>query len=243
MDAAVAVRRSVRSLAAALGFAVSIAIPPLGVPAAQAAELADITCPSATEEPPRAPLGTVMRRPRDYVRYWPQTWICEPRMEAVANLYLSQVKQESDADTGAIVYSVEPLSVPEPSPAPRWHARLSWKILLPAGHDGPKPATVIVRAEYQQPSLARFDMFVSLTAKGVVGTSSRVLDEGASEACLRTRNDCRHVEEVVLEIPREALRRATRTGLLIDLLGHGRTERLAIGKEVVWALGQRAGLQ
>ena len=163
-------------------------------------------------------------------------------MEAIANLYLAQVKQEADADTGESYYTVEPLAPPE-SPLPRWHARLFWKLRLNAAADDTSPATLVVRAEYEQPSIARFDMFVALTAKGVVGRSSRVLDEDASQACLKVRNDCLHAEEIVLDIPRDALRGAMRTGLLIDLLGHGRTERLAIGKEIVWALGQRAQLR
>jgi hypothetical protein len=104
------------------------------------------------------------------------------------------------------------------------------------------PATLVVKAEYEQPSLARFDMFVALTAKGVRGASSRVLNEAASEACLRARNNCQHAEEIVLEIPRDSLRSAIKTGLLIDLLGHGRTERLAIGKEALWAFGEKAQL-
>ncbi len=214
-----------------------------GVTVGHASDLSEITCPSATEDPPKAPFGTVMRRPRDYVRYWPESWICEPRNEAIANLFLAQVAQETDAGTGETYHTVEPLSPPEASPQPRWHARLSWKLRLHAGADDRSPATLIVRAEYEQPSLARFDMFVALTAKGVAGRSSRVLDEGTSQACLKVRNDCRHVEEIVLEIPRDALRDAMRTGLLIDLLGHGRSERLAIGKEIIWALGQRAQLR
>ena len=39
-----------------------------------------------------------------------------------------------------------------------------------------KPATLVVRAEYEQPSLARFDMFVSLTVQrrdGSLFTSAR----------------------------------------------------------------------
>jgi hypothetical protein len=105
------------------------------------------------------------------------------------------------------------------------------------------PATLVVKVEYEQPSLARFDMFDSLTAKGVRGASSRVLTEAASEACLKVRNDCKHAEEIVLEIPRVVLRNAIRTGLLIDLLGHGRTERLAIPKEALWAFGERIQLR
>ncbi len=209
----------------------------------QAGDLADITCPPEAEEPPRTPLGVVLRRPPDYVRYWPQTWICEPRIDAVANLWLPHVKQETDERTGDSYYTLEPLSSPEPSRTPRWHARLSWKMWIRAQPDDHAPARLVIKAEYEQPSLARFDTFVSLTAKGVTGASSRVFDEAASEACLRTRNDCRHVEQVVLEIPRAALGGAMRTGLLIDLLGHGRSERLAIGKEAVWALGERAGLR
>lgn len=210
---------------------------------AQAGDLSAITCPPAAEEPPKTPLGVVMRRPADYVRYWPQTWICEPRIDAVANLWLAQVRQDVDGRTGESYYTLEPMSPPEPSRSPRWHARLSWKMLIGAHPDDLSAARLVVKAEYEQPSLARFDMFVSLTAKGVTGASSRVLDEGRSEACLRARNDCMHAEEVVLEIPRDALRSAMGTGLLIDLLGHGRSERLAIGKEAVWAFGVRAGLR
>ena len=70
-----------------------------------------------------------------------------------------------------------------------------------------------------------------------------MLDEDRSEACLRLKNDCKHAEEIVLEIPRDALRSAISTGLLVDLLGHGRTERLAIGKEAIWAFCERAGLR
>lgn len=210
---------------------------------AQAGGLAGITCPPTAEDPPKSPLGVVMRRPPDFVRYWPQTWVCQPRIESVANLWLAQVTQETDAKTGRTYHVLEPVPPPEPSPWPRWHARLSWKLLLSAGGNGEEPATLIVRAEYEQPSLARFDLFVTLTANGVTGISSRVLDEGASEACLKVRNDCRHAEEIVLEIPREALRSAGRNGLLIDLMGHGRTERLAIGKEALWAFGGRAGLR
>lgn len=212
-----------------------------GAALSQAGNLSDITCPSATEDPPKAPLGAVMRRPLDYARYWPETWVCTPRVDAVANLWLAQVKQEPYA--GEMNYTVEPWSSPEPSPPPRWHARLSWKLRVGARRNDQAPATLVVRAEYEQPSLARFDMFVSLTAKGVTGASSRVLNEDASEACLRVRNDCKHVEEIVLEIPRDSLRSAVRTGLLIDLLGHGRTERLAISKEAIWALNERAQLR
>ena len=53
----------------------------------------------------RLPLGVVTRRPPDFVRYWPQTWICQPRIDAVANLWLSQVKQEADGQTGETYYS------------------------------------------------------------------------------------------------------------------------------------------
>ena len=218
----------------------------LGLAAAapvHATDLSEVSCPSATEDPPPAPIGTVMRRPRDYVRFWPESWICEPRMEAVANLWLAQVKEETDARTGGTHYTVEPQSPPAPSPLPRWYARLTWKLRLDARPDDASPAILFVKAEYEQPSLARFDTFVSLTAKGVAGRSSRVLDEDASQACLRVRNDCRHTEEIVLEIPRDALRSGMRTGLIIDLLGHGRTERLAIGKEILWAFGQRARLR
>jgi hypothetical protein len=210
---------------------------------AQMSDLSGIACPPATEEPPKTPLGVVLRRPPDYVRHWPQTWICEPRIEAVANLWLPQVRQETDGLTGESRYVLESLSSPERPRSTRWQALLSWKMLMDAQPQELRPVTLVVRAEYEQPSLARFDMFVSLTAKGVAGSSSRVLDEGSSQACLRDRNDCRHVEEVVLEIPREAMRSAMKTGLIIDLLGHGRSERLAIGKEAVWAFGERAGLR
>ena len=214
-----------------------------GVQPAQASELLDVACPPETEEPPAAALGTVTRRPRDYVRYWPQTWICEPRMEAVANLWLAQVKLEKDAQTGESYYSIEPSTPSVPSHLPRWHARFAWKLRLNASAEDTSPAMLFVTVEYEQPSLARFDMFVSLTARGVTGRSSRVTDEAASNACLKVRNDCMHAEEIVLEIPRDALRKAARTGLLIDLLGHGRTERLAIGKEIVWAFVERARLR
>jgi hypothetical protein len=221
--------------AAALGYAQAAL--------AQAGDLSNITCPSATEEPPKAALGAVTRRPRDYVRYWPRTWVCEPRMDAVANLWLAQVKQETDGRTGDRYHVVEPFAVPEDSPWPRWHARLSWKMLMPAVGAGEAPATLVVKADYEQPSLARFDMFVSLTAKGVTGISSRVLNESTSEDCLRTRDDCRHSEEIVLKISSDALHAAVRTGLLIDLLGHGRSERLAIPKEAIWAFSVRSGLR
>jgi hypothetical protein len=214
-----------------------------GVGWAQTSDLSGVSCPPATEEPPSTPLGVVLRRPPDYVRHWPQTWICETRIEAVANLWLPQVRQETDDRTGESRYVLEPASVPERPRSIRWQGRLTWKMLMDAQPQDSGPVTLIVRAEYEQPSLARFDMFVSLTAKGVTGTSSRVLDEGASHACLRDRNDCTHVEEVMLEIPREAMRSAMKTGLIIDLLGHGRSERLAIGKEAVWAFGERAGLR
>ncbi len=210
---------------------------------AQEVSLSDIICPSATEDPPKAPMGAVVRRPRDYVRYWPQSWVCEPLIESVANLWLPHVKQEVNAQTGETYHAIEPFAPPEPSPAPRWHARLSWKLLLTTRRNDQEPAILIVKVEYEQPSLARFDMFDSLTAKGLTGTSSRVLNEGASEACLKVKNNCKHAEEVVLEVPQAVLRNAIRTGLLIDLLGHGRTERLAIPKEALWAFGERVQLR
>jgi hypothetical protein len=175
-------------------------------------------------------------------RHWPQTWICNERNDIVARLYLGDIKQE--VDTRGVTYHLyEPRADYRPSPVPRWHAKLTWKLLLSAGRNDLSPAILEVKAEYEQPALARFDMFVSLTAKGVRGREARVINEGASVACLRERNDCRHTEEVVLEIPRDSLRRAIRTGLLIDLIGYGRTERLAIGKEVLWALGEKAQLR
>jgi hypothetical protein len=207
----------------------------------EAAELSDIICPSATESPPTPPLGAAMPyRPQELERHWPQTWICKAHNEVLANLAMAQVGQEGDPRTGKQSYTIQPLPRADPSPPTRWHARLSWKLYLSIHPGEQAPATLLVKAEYEQPSIARFDMFVSLTTKGIRGVASQVIDEAASEACLEARNDCTHREEIMLEIPRDALRRAVSTGLLVDLMGHGRTERLAIRKEFIRALNEKA---